>query len=226
MNISREGLVMQALTKFLLGVFVFALLLFIPAGSFSYWQGWLQMGILFVPMFVSGLVLMVKNPELLQKRLNAREKENGQKMVVLICALLFALTFVLAGLNWRFAWCLLPDYMVWSAAVLFLVAYALYAEVLRENVYLSRTVEVQLGQKVIDTGLYGVVRHPMYLATTILFLVMPLVLASVISFFVMLGYIPLIASRIRHEETLLEKELEGYVDYENRVRYRMIPLVW
>ncbi|MBP5537046.1 MAG: isoprenylcysteine carboxylmethyltransferase family protein [Bacteroidales bacterium] len=221
-----KQLLLSALTKYFLGVILLGALLFIPTGSFSYWQGWLLMGILFVPMFVAGLILMAKNPDLLQKRLNAREKEAEQKTVVALSGLLFIAAFVIAGLNWRFGWWLLPDWAVWVAAGLFLAAYLLYAEVLRENTYLSRTIEVQENQKVIDTGLYGIVRHPMYMATTILFLAMPLVLASPISFIIMLGYIPVIAKRIRNEESVLEKGLPGYKEYKQRVRYRLLPFIW
>lgn len=216
----------QALTKFLSGVVIFGVLVFLPAGSFHYWQGWLMMGILFVPMFVAGFVLMVKNPELLRKRLNAKEEEKEQKWVVALSMLMFVAAFVVAGLNWRFQWMVLPNWAVWLAAVLFLFGYILYAEVLRENTYLSRTVEVQENQKVIDTGLYGVVRHPMYMATLILFLTMPLVLASPISFLIMLIYIPLIAKRIRNEEAVLEQGLKGYSEYKQRVKYKVIPFIW
>ncbi|MBR2225874.1 MAG: isoprenylcysteine carboxylmethyltransferase family protein [Bacteroidales bacterium] len=216
----------QALTKFFLGVVIIGLLLFLPAGSFRYWQGWLLMGILFVPMFIAGFVLMAKNPELLRKRLNAKEEEKEQKTVVGLSALLFIAAFVVAGLNWRFQWCVLPDWAVWIAAALFLACYLLYAEVLRENTYLSRTIEVQENQKVIDTGLYGIVRHPMYMATTLLFLMIPLVLASPLSFLILLLYLPLIAKRIRNEESVLEKGLEGYKDYKQRVKYRIIPFIW
>ncbi len=216
----------QALTKFLLGVVILGLLIFLSAGSLHYWQGWLMMGVLFVPMFVAGLILMVKNPELLRKRLNAKEEEQEQKAVVALSAVVFVVAFVVAGLNWRFQWLVLPDWAVWLAAALFLFGYILYAEVLRENTYLSRTVEVQEHQKVIDTGLYGVVRHPMYMSTNILFLMMPLVLASPISFLVMLLYIPLIAKRIRNEEAVLEQGLKGYREYKLRVKYKVIPYIW
>ena len=222
----KNRLFLQAVGKFLLGVLLVGLLLFLPAGSLRYWQGWLLMGILFVPMFCVGLVMMVKNPELLQKRLNAKEEEKDQKTVVKLSGLLFFVAFVVAGLNWRFGWCVLPDWGVWAAAGLFLVCYLLYAEVLRENTYLSRTIEVQENQKVIDTGLYGVVRHPMYMATTVLFLAMPLVLASLVSFLVMLLYIPLIAKRIKNEEMVLEEGLEGYKEYKQRVKYKVIPFIW
>ena len=222
----KKGLLTQSLGKFFLGVVILGLLLFLPAGSFRYWQGWLLMGILFVPMFLAGLVMLARNPELLRKRLNAKEKEAEQKTVVAVSGLLFLAAFVVAGLNWRFGWWVLPDWAVWVAAGLFLVCYLLYAEVLRENTYLSRTIEVQENQKVIDTGLYGVVRHPMYMATTVLFLVMPLVLASPISFFIMLGYIPLIAKRIRNEEKVLEAGLEGYSEYKKKVKYRILPYIW
>ena len=222
----KNDLLFQALTKFFLGVILLGALLFIPAGSFHYWQGWLLMGILFVPMFVAGLILMAKNPVLLEKRLNAKEKEAEQKMVVALSGLLFVVAFVVAGLNWRFGWWLLPNWAVWVAAGLFIVSYLLYAEVLRENTYLSRTIEVQENQKVIDTGLYGIVRHPMYMATTVLFLVVPLVLASPISFLIMLGYIPVIAKRIKNEESVLEQGLPGYKEYKQRVKYRLLPFIW
>ena len=219
-------MLIKALTKFLLGVIVLGLLLFFPAGSLHYWQGWLLMGILFVPMAVVGIVMMAKNPELLRKRLNAKEKEAEQKSVVAMSGLLFVTAFVLAGLNWRFCWWVLPNWMVWMAAGLFIASYLLYVEIMRENTYLSRTVEVQDNQEVIDTGLYGIVRHPMYMATTVMFLTMPLVLGSPISFLIMLGYIPVIAKRIANEEEVLEKGLEGYQDYKKKVRYKMIPFLW
>ena len=219
-------LFLQALTKFLLGVLILGLLIFLPAGSFHEWQGWLLMGILFIPMFIAGLVMMVKNPELLRKRLNAKEQEKEQKTVVALSGLLFVAAFVVAGLNWRFQWCVLPNWVVWVATALFLACDLLYAEVLRENTYLSRTIEVQEHQKVIDTGLYGVVRHPMYTATTLLFLMMPLVLASPLSFAIMLLYIPLIVKRIRNEESVLEQGLEGYSEYKQRVKYRIFPFIW
>lgn len=221
-----KGLLSQALVKYFLGVLLMGALLFLPAWSLRYWQGWLLMGILFVPMFVAGLVMMAKSPDLLRKRLNAREQEKEQKTVVKLSGLLFIAAFVVAGLNWRFGWCVIPDWAVWVAAGVFLASYLLYAEVLRENAYLSRTIEVQEGQKVIDTGLYGIVRHPMYMATTVLFLAMPLVLASPISFIIMLGYIPVIAKRIRNEEKVLEEGLEGYSGYMKKVKYRILPFIW
>ena len=221
-----KRLLTQSLTKFLLGVAVIGLLLFLSAGSLHYWQGWLLMGILFIPMFCAGLVMLVKNPELLRKRLNAKEEENEQKTVVRFSGLLFIVAFVVAGLNWRFGWCVLPDWIVWVSAGLFLVCYLLYAEVLRENTYLSRTIEVQENQTVIDTGLYGIVRHPMYMATTVLFLAMPLVLASPFSFLIMLLYIPLIAKRIKNEEMVLEEGLAGYKEYKQKVKYKVIPFIW
>ena len=220
------NLLRQSLVKFFLGVILLGVLIFLPAWSFRYWQGWLLMGILFVPMFLAGLVMMAKNPELLRKRLNAKEQEAEQKTVVKLSGLLFAAAFVVAGLNWRFGWWVLPEWAVWVAAGLFLASYLLYAEVLRENTYLSRTIEVQENQKVIDTGLYGIVRHPMYMATTVLFLAMPLVLASPISFFIMLGYIPVIAKRIKNEEKVLEEGLDGYTDYKKKVKYRILPFIW
>ncbi|MBO4444576.1 MAG: isoprenylcysteine carboxylmethyltransferase family protein [Bacteroidaceae bacterium] len=223
---AKGNLFVQALGKFLLGVVILGVLIFLPTGSFRYWNGWLLMGILFIPMFFAGLIMLWRNPELLRKRLNAKEKEGEQKKVVAISGLLFIAVFVVAGLNWRFRWWIVPDAVVWVAAALFLLSYLLYAEVLRENTFLSRTIEVQESQKVIDTGLYGIVRHPMYSATTILFLTMPLVLGSPISFLIMLGYLPLIAKRIRNEESVLEQGLEGYAEYKKRVKYRMIPFVW
>ena len=222
----HKGLLYQSLTKFSLGVILLGILLFLPAGSLRFWQGWLLMGILFVPMFIAGIILLKRNPDLLRKRLNAKEQESEQKTVVALSGLLFIAAFVVAGLNWRFGWWLLPDWAVWTTAVLFLASYLLYAEVLRENTYLSRTIEVQENQKVIDTGLYGIVRHPMYLATTVLFLSMPLVLGSPFSFMIMLGYIPVIAKRIRNEESVLEDGLEGYAEYKKHVKYRIIPYIW
>ena len=221
-----KGLLKSALTKYFLGVVVLGLLIFLPAWSLRYWQGWLLMGLLFVPMFIAGLVMMAKNPDLLRKRLNAKEKEAEQKTVVALSGMLFVAAFILAGLNWRFGWWVLPNWAVWVAAGFFLLSYLLYAEVLRENTYLARTIEVQENQKVIDTGLYGIVRHPMYMATTVLFLSMPLVLGSPISFLIMLGYIPVIVMRIRNEEKVLEEGLEGYKEYEKRVKYRIIPYIW
>ena len=221
-----KGLFIQAMTKFLGGVVLVGLLLFLSAGSLRYWQAWLLIGILFVPMLMAGLVMMGRNPDLLRKRLDAREKESEQKTVVALSGLLFTASFAVAGLNWRFRWWVLPNWAVWVAAGLFLLSYLLYAEVLRENTYLSRTIKVQEDQKVIDTGLYGIVRHPMYMATTVLFLTMPLVLASPISFFIMLGYLPVIAKRIRNEEKVLEEGLEGYSEYKKKVKYRILPLIW
>ncbi len=221
-----KRLYIQTMTKFLGGVVLVGLLLFLSAGSLRYWQAWLLIGILFVPMLMAGLVMMGRNPDLLRKRLDAREKESEQKTVVALSGLLFTASFAVAGLNWRFRWWVLPNWAVWVASGLFLLSYLLYAEVLRENTYLSRTIKVQEDQKVIDTGLYGIVRHPMYMATTVLFLTMPLVLASPISFFIMLGYLPVIAKRIRNEEKVLEEGLEGYSEYKKKVKYRILPLIW
>ena len=219
-------LFVQALVKFVCGLLLVGLLLFLPAGTFRWPQAWLLIGILFVPMFAAGLFMMWKNPNLLRKRLDAREEQDEQKTVIRLSGLMFLAAFVIAGLNFRFGWIPLPITVSYAAAVVFLLAYALYAEVLRENVYLSRTVEVQTGQKVIDTGLYGIVRHPMYMSTLVLFLSMPLVLGSVISFAVMLFYIPIIAKRIRNEEKVLEEGLPGYREYKARVRYKVIPYIW
>ena len=216
----------NAMLKFFSGLLLMGLLLFLPAGSFAYWQAWLLIGILFVPMFLAGLVMMVKSPELLRKRLSAKEEQSEQKQVIAFSGLMFLAAFVLAGLNFRFGWLRQPRWLVWAAAVLFLLGYLLYAEVLRENAYLSRTIEVQENQKVIDTRLYGVVRHPMYAATILLFLAMPLVLASPLSFAVMLLYLPILAKRIRNEEAVLEQGLEGYAAYRQRVKYKVIPGIW
>lgn len=221
-----RNLFIQAIAKFLLGFVLVGLLVFLPAGTLSFFNGWLFMGILFVPMFFAGIVMMIKNPDLLSKRLNAKEKEREQSLVVKLSGLMFLAGFIVAGLDFRFGWLPLPRDVAIGAAVVFLVAYALYAEVLRENTYLSRTIEVQEGQKVIDTGLYAIVRHPMYAVTLLLFLSMPLVLGSVISFVIFLAYPFIIAKRIRNEEELLEKELAGYSEYKEKVKYRLIPFVW
>ena len=219
-------LLVQALVKYLAGVVLVAAMLFVPALSLSFWQGWLLMAILFVPIFVVGVVMLLRSPELLRRRLKAKENDSRQGAVVKLSGLIFVASFLVAGFNWRYGWMVLPDWVVWFAAVVFVLCYLLYAEVLRENVYLSRTIEVQSGQRVIDTGLYGVVRHPMYTATTLLFLAMPLVLASPPSFLIMLLYIPLIVKRIKYEETLLKRELDGYGDYMQRVKYRLIPYIY
>lgn len=216
----------QGLAKFFFGLILMGLILFLPAGSFKFWQGWLLIGILFVPMFAAGLILMKKNPELLRKRLNAKEEEKEQKIVILLSGIMFLAAFVVAGLNFRFGWIVMPMWVSYASAAVFLVAYALYAEVLRENEYLSRTIEVQKDQKVVDTGLYGVVRHPMYMSTLLLFLAMPVVLGSVISFAIMLAYIPIIVMRIRNEEKVLAKGLPGYEEYMKKVKYRIIPFIW
>lgn len=222
----KKKLFAQAISKYLLGVFLVGTVLFLPAWSFSYWNAWLFMGILFVPMFIAGIVMLGKNPELLQKRLDAKEKEAEQKSVVASSGLMFLASFIVAGLDWRFGWTNMPNWMVWAATGLFLLSYVLYAEVLRENTYLSRTIEVQENQKVIDTGLYGIVRHPMYMATIVLFLSMPLVLGSLYSFIIMLAYIPIIAKRIRNEEKVLEESLPGYKEYKQKVKYKVIPFIW
>ncbi|MBQ8727389.1 MAG: isoprenylcysteine carboxylmethyltransferase family protein [Oscillospiraceae bacterium] len=215
-----------AVAKFLLGVILVGGLIFLPAGTFAYWNGWLLMGILFIPMFVAGIVMLVKNPDLLKSRLEGKEEQKEQSVVVKLSGLMFLAGFVVAGLGVRFGWYMLPPWAVVVAAVIFCIAYLLYGEVLRENTYLSRTIRVQENQKVIDTGLYGIVRHPMYSATLLLFLSMPLVLGSVYSFVIFLAYPFIIAKRIKHEEALLEKELEGYREYRQKVQYRLIPFIW
>ena len=187
---------------------------------------WLLLGILFIPMFAAGIVMMFKNPELLKKRLNAKEEQKEQKAVIALSGIMFLAAFIVAGLNFRFEWIVLPDLVSYIAAGIFLLAYILYAEVLRENTYLSRTIEVQENQKVIDTGLYGIVRHPMYMSTLFLFLAMPLVLGSIISFAITLLYFPIIAKRIKNEEKVLEEGLPGYKEYKQKVRFRVIPFIW
>ena len=215
-----------AITKFLLGVVLVGILIFLPAGTFSFFNGWLLMGILFIPMFFAGIVMLFKNPDLLKSRLDAKEKQREQSLVVKLSGLMFLAGFIVAGLGVRFGWYALPKPVVIVAAVIFIIAYILYAEVLRENTYLSRTIEVQENQKVIDTGLYGIVRHPMYSVTLLLFLSMPLVLGSVYSFIIFLVYPFIIAKRIKHEEEFLEKELNGYREYKQKVKYRLIPFIW
>lgn len=215
-----------AIAKFITGVVFIGVLLFIPAGTLDYPNAWLLMAILFIPMFFAGIVMMIKNPELLKKRLNAKEKQSEQQLVIKLSGLMFAAGFIIAGFDFRFRWIVLPEWLSWAASAVFLLSYLFYAEVLRENTYLSRTVEVQENQKVIDTGLYGIVRHPMYSVTLILFLSMPLVLGSVISFGVFLAYPAIIIKRIYNEEKVLEAGLEGYAEYKKKVRYRLIPFIW
>ena len=216
----------QAIMKFLSGLIIIGLLIFLPAGTIKFFNGWLFISILFIPMFVAGIVLMIKNPELLRKRLNAKEEESEQKAVLVLSAVMFISAFVLAGLNYRFNWLILPEWAVIVGTVIFLLAYIMYAEVLRENVYLSRTVEVQENQKVIDTGLYGIVRHPMYSSTLFLFLSMGIVLGSLFSFTVLLIYIPIIALRMKNEEKVLAEGLEGYTEYKKKVKHKVIPFIW
>ena len=221
-----KALFRQAVWKFLGGVVLVGLPVFLAAGTFRFWRAWLLMGVLFIPMFCAGLVMLRRSPELLRKRLNVREEQAEQKTVIALSGVMFLAAFVIAGLVRRFGWYVLPAWVSWAAAAVFLAAYALYAEVLRENAYLSRTVEVQENQTVVDTGLYGIVRHPMYAVTLLLFLAMPLILGSAISFAVMLLYLPLIGRRIRSEEKVLEEGLPGYAEYKTRVRYRLVPYIW
>ena len=221
-----KKLFFQAIIKFIAGVVIIGLLLFVPANSLEYWNGWLFMGLLFIPMFIAGIILMIKNPELLRKRLNAKEKEGEQKQVIAFSGLMFIAGFILAGLNYRNEWIELPNAVVIISSILFIISYILYAEVLRENTYLARTIEVQENQKVIDTGLYGIVRHPMYAITIILFLTIPLILGSIISFIIFLAYPIIISKRIKNEEKVLEKELAGYSEYKKKVKYKIIPFIW
>ena len=219
-------LLAQGLLKMLSGMLIVGLVLFLPAGSWNYFNGWLFCGLLFLPMLVLGALLLWKAPALLEKRLNTKEQEKAQMAVVAVSSLLFLAAFVAAGLDFRFGWTHVPIWLVCLAAVLQLAAYGLYAEVMRENAWLSRTVEVQENQKVIDTGLYGIIRHPMYTATILLFLAMPLVLGSWVSFAIMLLYPVVIVFRIRNEEQVLEAGLAGYREYKQRVRCRLLPFIW
>ena len=221
-----KKLFLEAIVKFSAGVLLVGLLIFLPAGTFDYWQGWLLMGILFVPMLCAGLVMLAKNPALLRSRLDAKEEQKDQDLVVKLSGLMFLAGFIVAGLGIRFDWYVVPKIVVIIAAVLFVIAYILYAEVLRENTYLSRTIEVQEGQTVVDTGLYGIVRHPIYSVTLLLFLSMPLVLGSVYAFLIFLVYPFIIAKRIKGEEAFLKQELDGYGEYMKKVKYRMIPYIW
>ena len=222
----KTRLAISAATKLLSGVVMVGAMLFWPAGTWHFWHGWLFMAVLFIPISILGVVMLFCAPELLQKRLANKEKEVSQRWVVALSGLLFIASFIVAGLNYRYGWHSLPQWIVWMAVAIFLLSYLMYAEVMRENAYLSRTVEVQEGQKVVDKGLYGVVRHPMYTATILLFLSMPLILGSIISFAIMVLYVPLIAIRIRNEERLLECELEGYTAYKQRVCYKVVPYIW
>lgn len=221
-----KKLLIQAVTKFLAGVVLVGLLVFLPAGTLRFRNGWLFMGLLFVPMFIAGIVMMFRNPELLTKRLSAKEKMKEQSIVVKLSGLMFIAGFITAGLDFRFGWCRLPSIITIIASVIFIGAYLLYAEVLRENTFLSRTIEVQENQKVIDTGLYGIIRHPMYTATILLFLAMPLVLGSAFALIIFLFYPLIIVKRLKNEEEFLTKELEGYREYKEKVRYRLIPFIW
>ncbi len=219
-------LALSGISKYIMGLILVGVLLFLPAGTMHYWNGWLFLGLLFIPMLILGIVLFVKSPELLEKRLRSKEKENEQKQVVVISFLMFVGGFVVSALDYRFGWSRLPIAVVVIAAIVLLVSYGLYAEVMRENAYLSRTVEVQENQKVIDTGLYGIVRHPMYFATTLLFLSIPLVLGSLIGFVIFLIYPFLLVKRIKNEEQILENGLVGYKEYKQKVKYRLLPFIW
>ena len=222
----NKKLLLQAIGKFAAGLVLVGLLLFVPAGTIGYWYGWLFIAILFIPMLIAGVVLTLRAPELLKKRLSAKEEQKEQKAVLALSGVMFLAAFIVAGLNYRFDWFVLPKWAALAAALLFLGGYAMYAEVLRENAWLSRTVEVQEDQKVIDTGLYGVVRHPMYAATLLMFLSMGFVLGAPVSFLILLLYVPIIAKRIKNEEEVLTEGLEGYAAYKERVKYKVIPYVW
>lgn len=216
----------QALIKFLSGLIMVILLIFVPAGTLHYINGWILTGILFIPMLIMGIIMSVKNPELLEKRLNAKEKDSGQKNIIRFSGIIFLAGFIVAGLNYRFKWLIVPQWTVIISSIVFLLSYAMYAEVLRENTYLSRTVEIQENQKIIDTGLYGIIRHPMYTATIFMFLSIPLVLGSVHSFVIFLLYPVIIVMRLSNEEKFLENNLDGYSQYKDKVKYRLIPFIW
>ena len=222
----KNNLLAQSLKKFIAGFVAIGVLLFLPAGTLHYWNAWLFVAVLFVPMLLLGIVMLFKSPKLLEKRLDAKEKVDEQKWVVALSGIMFLAAFVVAGLNFRYSWHSLPDYLVWIGVMVFLLSYLMYAEVMRENAFLSRTIEIQENQKVVDTGLYGVVRHPMYSATLLMFLSIPLILGSLVSFVIMFSYIPIIAARMRSEEEILEEGLEGYKEYKQKVRYKVIPFVW
>ena len=222
----NSKLFLQAIIKYLLGIILCGALIFIPAGTLNFWNGWLFMAALFIPMFFAGILMMVKNPQLLASRLNAKEEENEQKTVMVLSGIMFIAGFLICGLNYRFGWMVMPKGVVIGGTVVFLLAYVLYGEVLRENAYLSRTIEVQEGQTVVDTGLYGIVRHPMYAVTVVLFLAIPVILGSVHALIIFLVYPFILAKRIGNEEKVLEENLEGYREYKKKVKYRMIPFVW
>jgi len=222
----QSKLLIQAITKFLMGLIMVSILLFLPAGTIHYWNAWLFMGVLFIPMFIAGLILLLKSPNLLSKRLNVKEKETEQKQVIGLSLLMFVGGFIVAALDFRYSWSKLPDWVIIAAMIIFLISYGLYAEVMRENAYLSRTIEVQENQKVIDTGLYGIVRHPMYFVTVLLFLSMPFILGSVYAFIIFLIYPLILVKRIKNEEAILREELTGYAEYTKKVKYRLIPFIW
>ena len=219
-------LLIQALIKFFSGLIIVGLLLFLPAGSFKFYNAWLFIGLLFIPMFIAGIILMFVNPDLLKRRLEAKEKEKEQKGVILGSAIMFLTGFIIAGLNYRYSWTSISNTIVIISSILFLISYIIYGEVLRENAYLYRTIKVDKKQKLVDTGLYGIVRHPMYFATIILFLTIPLILNSIISFIIFLVYPILIIIRINNEERVLAKGLEGYTEYKKKVKYKLIPFIW
>lgn len=221
-----KKLIIDGLIKLTAGILLTGALTFIPAGTLHFWKGWVLIGTLFIPMLIAGLVMIAKSPDLLRKRLNAKEKQGEQKTVVALSGLMFIASFVLAGLNFRYGWMPMPPALTWAAAAIFLTGYVIYAEVMRENAYLSRTIEVQENQKVVDTGLYGIVRHPMYSATLLMFLSMPLILGSILSFTITLVYLPIIQKRMNNEEKLLAEGLEGYQEYMKKVKYRIIPFIW
>ena len=225
-GVLKVKLLINALTKFTCGLLLVGLLIFLPAGTLHYTGGWIFLGLLFVPMLIAGFVMLFRSPEFLAKRLDAKEKQATQKGVLAFSGLMFIVGFVVAGLDHRFGWSHMPVWVTVAASVLFLAAYALYAEVMRENAYLSRTIKVEEGQKVVDTGLYGIVRHPMYMATVLLFLMMPIILGSWYALIVFAFYPAIIIVRLKDEEKLLTRELPGYTEYKQKVKYRLIPFIW
>ncbi len=219
-------LLLEAFIKYIFGVLLVGLLIFLPAGSFKFYNGWLFMGLLFIPMFLVGIYLMIKDPDLLRRRLNAKEKESEQKDVVLFSALMFILGFIVAGLDYRYSFLVLPKIVIIISSIIFLISYLLYGLVLKQNTYLLRTIEVEKNQKLVDSGFYSIVRHPMYSITIILFFMIPLILGSLISFIVFMMYPLIIIKRIENEEEVLEKDLKGYKEYKKKVKYKLIPYIW
>ena len=219
-------LLVQTISKFILGLLLVGVLLFLPAGTLEFWNAWLFIGLLFIPMLFIAIILFVKNPKLLEKRIKGKETEKEQKLVILLSLIVFVAGFLISGFDFRYGWSNLPNIVVIIGSIILVISYILYAEVMRENTYLSRSIEIQENQKVIDSGLYGIVRHPMYMATTFLFLSFPIVLGSLYGFIIFLTYPFILAKRIKNEEKVLEDGLDGYKEYKQKIKYKMIPFIW